>query len=407
MVTEINWDKLADMLLFATNEIIIIMPSVHEEWIDAIERNQNNYKLSLKVCIDNSEAVIRSGYGSITSMEKLKSLKAIIKQCDGLRISFISIDNQAFFIFLESRIIAGDLKGYNAVEIDLNFATSIKSSFFNTEFDRISQHLDKPQEHLNIEMLNEEQYQDVKKIIEENPPCEPDLKRKIGIYSNLFQYTEVHFEGANLQSKTISIPTNALPFRDNEFKKMLKTKLSLFTKEQTKKWDQLLDIKSRVDLLRKKYLTPCNLKKDRSILRKSDKIAFQIEYEILKKWTMVNKNNILDEVQLAINESKRLFKTELSNFLTQNPPKEVLALHNSKVKEELINDCVDKIISKTNIPTALSIISSLKLEVEYADLTIEDINDKKLLNWFKAKNLIHESDESKIADFKNAYPLKY
>jgi len=99
MVTEINWDKLADMLLFATNEIIIIMPSVHEEWIDAIERNQNNYKLSLKVCIDNSEAVIRSGYGSITSMEKLKSLKAIIKQCDGLRISFISIDNQAFYLF--------------------------------------------------------------------------------------------------------------------------------------------------------------------------------------------------------------------------------------------------------------------------------------------------------------------
>ena len=77
MLLQLNWNDIADLLINANDTIVLCMPSIHEEWIMAIERNAKRSKLKVKVCIENSETVVRNGYGSITSIDKLKKLKAI------------------------------------------------------------------------------------------------------------------------------------------------------------------------------------------------------------------------------------------------------------------------------------------------------------------------------------------
>jgi len=82
MIEKINWGKIVNKLHNAKNRIVLIMPSVHEEWVDVIISNAN--KLQILICIDNSEVAIRNGYGSIKGIDGLKNCGADIRECDGL-----------------------------------------------------------------------------------------------------------------------------------------------------------------------------------------------------------------------------------------------------------------------------------------------------------------------------------
>ncbi len=402
MVGKISWYDIVDLLGNAKRNVVLIMPAIHEEWVTAIQENEHIHQLTLKICIDNNEDVIRKGYGSVNSLMKLKELNADIKECDGLRVNFINIDNEGFCLFMESRIVAGNPEGYNTIAVDNNAAQTIINQFFP---ELISSDSFEDVEILSIPLV-EEKARVVKESIDKNPPSEPDLRRQINTYTTLFQYAEIHFEGANLQSKTITIPPTALPFKDAELKKRMRTRFNLFTKEQTDKWETLLNMKQKVEELRDKYLTPCKLKRDRSILRKEEKLAFVKEYQELKNASEEAIKKITDAVQSAINESKKILKNELTSFLTSNEPEAVADSDDDKNKKELIDDYVNKIIVQTNIPTAHSLVKNIRLEIQYAELTIEDLNDKPFLEWFKEKGLINDVNGKSLADFKKAFEIR-
>lgn len=222
----------------------------------------------------------------------------------------------------------------------------------------------------------------------------------------MFQYAEVSFEGANLQSKTITIPQNALPFIDADLKKRMRTKFNLFTNEQTIKWEALLDIKHKVDTLRKNYLTPCKVRRERSILMKTKKIEFIKEFNKLKSESETLLKKIIDDVQKALLESKAVLRKELTTFFTVNQTEDINILSNEKSKNELINDIVNETLAKTKIPTANSLIKNFKLDAQFAELTIEDLSDKEFLDWFKTKGLINEANEASLATFEKAFKIK-
>lgn len=397
MTLKITWPKIVDMLHSAQNEVFLIMPSIHEEWIDTLKANPNKNKLQLFACIDNSERVIRNGYGSISSIDSLIKLKANVTECPGLRISFISVDDESYFLFLESRIIAGDPEGFNAVEVKPQEATEFIHKFFKGP--------DTVLEEIVSEPLNKEIHSMVKEAINENPPDEPDLKRKIGIYNTLFQYAELHLEGGNLSNKTVSIPNDALPFKDEELKKRLKARINLFTKQETDEWTELADLKKKKEDVAKRYLVSCNVRKDKSILKKENKIEFKNAVKELELLAFNISEKLKNRVQTAINNSEDTLRNELSAFFTLNPPDDLGGLDEEN-KKKLIEKAIAKILSKINLPTASDLVSKIKVNQMYYDLTWEDINDKELIKWFIDKELIGEKEDSRIASFGNAFKVR-
>lgn len=397
MTLKITWPKIVDMLHSAQNEVFLIMPSIHEEWIDTLKANPNISKLQLFACIDNSDTVIRNGYGSISSLDSLIELKANVTQCPGLRISFISVDDESYFLFLESRIIAGDPEGLNAVEVKPQEATEFIHKFFKGP--------DTVLEEIVSEPLNKEIHSMVKEAINENPPDEPDLKRKIGIYNTLFQYAELHLEGGNLSNKTVSIPNDALPFKDEELKKRLKARINLFTKQETDEWTELADLKKKKEDVAKRYLVSCNVRKDKSILKKENKIEFKNAVKELELLAFNISEKLKNRVQTAINNSEDTLRNELSAFFTLNPPDDLGGLDEEN-KKKLIEKAIAKILSKINLPTASDLVSKIKVNQMYYDLTWEDVNDKELIKWFIDKELIGEKEDSRIASFGNAYKVR-
>jgi hypothetical protein len=75
-------------------------------------------------------------------------------------------------------------------------------------------------------------------------------------------------------------------------------------------------------------------------------------------------------------------------------------------RETKIEMNIDLFIHKIHLPTASSLISKINIEDRYYDLTFEDLNDEKIMEWFLEKKLIKEDDENKIANFRKAFSVK-
>lgn len=401
MTVKLNWDKIIDLLLHAKNNLVLIMPAVHEPWVEVIRRNENKDKLNIHVCFDNSEEVIRNGYGDVSSIADLKELGATVKECDGLRISFICSDQEAYCLFLESRMLAGDPEGYNAVKLNMQTAREIMLQFSPELF---SFKQENPAEVIAVP-LQEEKAEEIKAALDKNPPEDADLKRKISTYNTLFQYAELHLEGGNLSSKSISIPSDALPFKDEELKKRMKATFNLFTKETTAGWSEIHDLKSKVDEIRKTYLNTCAVRKEKSILKKEDKEAFRKEVDDLKKEIEEKTKTLINKVQTAINNSEDTLRDELRAFFKVNQLDSFKGLDKENTDIQIEKE-INKILFKIKLPDANSLISKIKLEVMYYELTYEDLNDEKFLEWFHTKGLITIKDSNKLANFKDAFAVK-
>lgn len=401
MVVSLTSERIKEYLQTTREKIVFIMPSIHKEWIDVMKENQNLEKLSIYTCIDNSEACIRNGYGNIESIEYLKEKSKEMLECADLKVHFVMFDNEAYCLFLESRILVGEPQGYNAIKVNGEIADSIVSEFFVNTRKNVDLFAPTPK----AIPLNVDKYEETKKALLKNPPDAPDLSRKIKYYNNLFQFCELNLIGGNISSKTISIPPSALPFKDEKLKSKMRTKFELFDKDATKGWDEMNSIKLKDKEIRDAYLVPCTPRKDKSVLKKVDKSAFLNEIKGFKKFIEVETVKLKSKVQDAINQSEDVWKMELKTFLLNNLTDKDKGLTEEQIKRNIDSD-VNRIISKTKFPTAHELVSKIQYNVVFYDMTWEDLSDEKLLKWFETNELIEDKDAQELARFTEGFGLK-
>lgn len=406
MLLQLDWNNISDLLINANDSIVFCMPAIHEEWVIAIEKNENRNNLKIKACISNTETAVRNGYGGISSIEKLKRLNATIQECDKIKINYMRIDDESYLIFLESRMIEGDPKGLNAFNIEDFQATKIEQYFFIEDPALSTLMTPIGIEAIEVKPLDEKKFNLVKQNLEKNPPIEPDLKRQVSIYNSLFQYAEIHSEGINLQAKSIEIPKEAMSFTTDDFRERIKTKYELFNKSEVLKWNELADYKSRLELLRKSYLMPCSLKKNRSILKISDRAKFFSEFKKIEAWKTENIKKLEGTINNALQTAKESIKNEISKGFRSYPTDELKKFVDPEAREKKIEKLVSTVIAKMKFPTTESLLNGFKLDVYFADLTIEDIQDQELIDWFKEKKLIDDDAEAQIANFRPAYEAR-
>lgn len=401
LIQSLTWHKVIDLFASAKERIVIIMPAIHEEWVEVISQFQQSKKVELWICFDNQENVFRSGYGDVDAIHHLESLDATIKQCKGLRLGFLGIDNVGYSFHVESRIISGNPEGPNALLLSEEASQEILQTFFPEKFFLNPTEL----EDLPIENLNGNDLFDITQKLDKNPPAEPDLQRQISTYNTLFQFAELHFEGGNLSTKTITIPSNALPFKDAEFKERVKARLNLFTKEITEGWTELIEIKQKLETIRKTYLVSCSLRKDKSILKKELKEMFQKAVTHLKKEAEENLKKLQDKIQTAINNSEDTLRKELAAFFQLNQPESIKGLSPENAQRQMERE-ISVILNKIKLPNAADLISKVSIEVHYYELTVEDLSDRMFIEWFKSKGLVTSEDENALARFSRAYEIK-
>ena len=130
-IKSINSSQLNDLIISATERVILALPGLFKENAEAIVSKYLNGFKNIKVILNCSEKLIRQGYGEIVAIQKLKNTGVpIFDQPENL-VSFIISDNKGYFIFPQSRIFLEDSHNVqNAIEMDPFSLEQIIGLFF-------------------------------------------------------------------------------------------------------------------------------------------------------------------------------------------------------------------------------------------------------------------------------------
>ena len=425
-IRNINYKEFTDIVTEAKEELIISMPSLHDELCEVIISCKDTLK-NINVIIDNSEDNYRNGFGEIKGISKMKEKGINIFNIKGNFVSFIIADKTGYYLFPQSRIFTDENKaGLNAVVINPINVILLKKYFFNKNRGDEDAFNEELYESINLTKqmisdvnrsiesngplelneLKKEEISDIKEKLKINPPLHPDLKRKLTTYTTKVQYVEFSFEGAHLNSAKISIPPNALPFKDANLKKKLETKMLLFG--ERKELNNFADLKSfntSIDELRKKYLTPLSARKEKSIIKVGRKNDFINEINKLETNLKSLTKSLKSFIQDEIIKSEEQIKLQLHEFFKENIPDRFKDFKGELLDRSIERETV-KVISKIKFPEPDSFLNKLKLSFRFYDLTYEDFKDEELLKEFIEKDIMKKEDIQDIVEFKPVIAVK-
>lgn len=412
---------LIDLISSTRKHLFLCLPSMHKELTDAIS-TLANHNTDIHVLVDFDAQTFRQGYGNFQSIEDLIKSGIDVRTLNDNRISFIISDDNGYFLFVESRsLIPADKETINAVRVDPVSMVRLKKFFFNDAIkmdfeDELtnaiieeSKQLGKAKDLLSqqiapVEELLDEKITAIDEELKKNPPLNPDYKRLVEFYSNKFQYVKLKFEGANLQHRKIEIPSKALPLADASLKKRLETKLNLFDPTKAENdFSALHDLKEKVAKLREEFLTKVK-SRDESLLNKQNKSEFQEAIDELKKSIIETKSQTLKSIADQILSTKKQLLVDLEGFLIANP-KALFPEHphlwqdNQEYIQTAANSKAEEIIFRIKWPEAHILVDEFKLEVQFSDITYEDLKNNQFIDELKENGLIGLEDENQLAEF--------
>lgn len=415
---KITQKKLCELIESTQRALFISLPSIHEEVKNSMLKMKNDNKnAQVNILIDFDPQTFRQGYGEFDSVSDLIG-NFDIKELRDNRISFVISDDIGYYLFIESRsIVPSDKDTLNAINIDPISLVRIKHFFFPSKANKDFQNeianaiieesriIEKAEQEIikasfSIPtLITPDRFNQVMEDIKSNPPLKPDFKRLVEYYSNKYQYSELHYEGQNIQNTTVPLPPKILPYRNEEIRKKMITKMKLFENlDQNPIFVQFRELEIRKKEISQKYLTPLKCRPNKSVLKKENKNYFLNAVNSVTADLEKSKNTLYSILLDEINTSKDNIKKSLFEFLIDNPTEDMIKL--GKDNYIIIAEDISKtLIHKLHFPDPIKLIDNFKFKIYFSDLTYEDLSDKELINELIERNLFAENEKDSLADF--------
>ena len=421
-IRKLSWPAIVDIIMSARVEVRLVLPSVHQEWVDLLEKVVSK-GVDVKICVSNAEKPIREGLGDDVAVDKLLKLGISINETKPNRIALIYVDNRGFLYFPISKIFEDtttDAGVTNAVLLDYFSAVSILSSFFPEDINKLNDSIsvssmtieeiirakiDGTRRVLNLADTSSiatpfdiKKFREIQAILKNDPPVEPDLRRMIDVYNLKVQFVELRFENGRILGRRVAIPKKALPFESLELRRIIDAGMKLFSEDGFSISDTLGSYSSfqeRVRKIREKYLVPIKCRPEKSILQKDKKSLFLKEVEELNSDIRIIRSKLAQDLSKEIDAARGRLSRELTQFFMKNPPKEVL--NQRLTKNEWEEKCylyVKNILRQMKFPDPNNMVDSMKLHWHFYDLTWNDLSDQELLEEFWRKNILKNDLES-------------
>jgi hypothetical protein len=416
-------NDLASLIRSTERKLFVSLPLFYGEIADAIMsiHRDSEKKIGIHILVDFDAQTFRQGYGEIESFEQLIKEGIEIKTLNDNRISFIIVDDKGYYLFIESRsLIPADKETINAMRVDPVSIVRLKQFFFGKSIKMNYQDelknaiidegllLDKAEEMKNllapVATISQEELQTVSNDLKSNPPLNPDYKRIVEFYSNKFQYVKLKFNGSNLQHRKIELPPRVLPVADTELKKRLETKLNLFDQDLVDEtFSSIQELKEQLDEIREKYLPKVKSREER-LLDKNRKSAFEQAVVDQKAKIGDVKTKCLVNIGKQIKMTSERLIVNLADFLAENPkvlfPEyEHLWENNEEYIEYASKEEAMSIVTKIKWPKAHDLLDELSIDLQYSDITYEDLKNKTFIKELLECGLIDDADEKQLASF--------
>lgn len=392
-----------DLLFSAKKQVVISVPNITTEIAHSLVTTFSK-GIDVLLFLEFSENTYRNGYGDIEAIDIIQKTDIRILNKNGFNIYFYIIDDFGYFYFPKSSFHEKEGIAYDLFPMTYEQILQIKI-LLRVQVDEDEDKIDKIIEQISTEQLNEissaikiigeKEQKSVLKKLSTNPPLKPYFARTLDVYKAKFQYVDLKFKGANINSTKVKLPAKALPFKDNKLKNAIEANLKLFTNLSEKDFlNDFFEIKDKIKVLREKYLFHIKIR-DKSILQRDQRIEFENEIKSIVDDISETKTKILNKLQGEINNARKGIEKSLYDFLLANPPDNSNNLFGD-ILEDNIRYEVSKIITKIKFPDASSLLDEMKLDYYYYDITWEDLNNKDFQNEMLEKELLSENEKAYI-----------
>jgi hypothetical protein len=195
------------------------------------------------------------------------------------------------------------------------------------------------------------------------------------------QFVEFKVEGAQLKSRTVSLPRETLSsIRDKRTRARMNTTFKLVPENSKISGDQ---IKTAADDIRERYLV--HHKVYGSVLLKAKRAAFEDEVEALRKQIETYKEEIRKVYDKERERSKAALVQACWRPVSKEPPKSLVArIFGVKPTMEEAKAYLEDEIEKV-LPTIEDVCEGMSVTLVIKDVTWETLNNAEFVAWLKEK----------------------
>jgi len=421
LVQTLDHRAIVDLILEADQHLCFCAPNLFEETAQALSEAAKG-GVNTQVILDPTEEAYRHGFGSIEAIDILQAAGVDVRQHVDSMVSFIISDDTGYFLFPESRIFDEMGSGPNAVRMDPLMRIELISYYFPAQtsadqeerkaqfnrateqmadegLSRIKEALETEQDREQVETLDDETVQSIRDALDKNPPVSPDIRRVLNVYNTKLQFAEITFKGSGLKRRTVSIPSEALPFEDEELKDKLETRMRLF---KGISFDRLDELKDKLTDIRDRY-THTVASRGKRVFRTREKADMVGELETLSGRVEALRQDMLNRVADEILNAQDRLEQALTEILRENPPEEMqLDLYGDSTVSRRIEREASGIISRVRFPQPEELVDNLDVEWYFYDLTWEDFKNQKFIKELKEADIIEAEDADELRSLKQA-----
>jgi hypothetical protein len=405
LLDKIDDNQLIELMKKSKNRVYLSLPSLYLPMTKRIIDEVNASDIG--IIVDFSEEKIRDGFGDIDSIMMLKKSRIKLRSLSNNMVSFIICDDMGYFLFPKSKYSHETEENINAVIMNEETVSAVIDYFFKTEPEikndiNTETEIDKSKDitpKFQAKEISETIFNQVKDNIVNNPPLDPDFKKILNVYRTKLEFVEFQFDGANIASQKVNIPSRLLPFKDEAIIRRLETKFVLFKNiENREEFKKFAAIKETVKKLRNTYLLPFSARK-KSFIDKTRKKDFLSQVEKCRKDLLDTKQSLSKALNDEMIKSKEQFVKELQDFFNMYPDNQQQDIINDRDSINLVNkNKATEIVYRINYPNIDKLLKDIDMKCYFYDITYNELKDDNFLESLVNHNIISEEEKSSLTE---------
>jgi hypothetical protein len=235
-------ERLAAMIMDARRRAVYAAPSLSLDVAAALINARDRLGAeAVAVVVDISEGTLRLGYGVVDALGMLRENKLPVRHAEGLRISFIAVDDEGFVFALPPLLVedtshgddhpnavrasGGQIEQLVAAILPPDLTTTVPAKDGETVVG--IQHAE-----IGRVIAPPRQIEKVKEAIKANPVENFDLTRIVNVFSTHFQFYELVIVGSRVENRTVQLPKELLAsIRDKATRDRIRAAFKMLSKQ--------------------------------------------------------------------------------------------------------------------------------------------------------------------------------
>jgi hypothetical protein len=392
-------EGLGQFIMGARERVIYAAPSLSDQVATALINVSKRLGFeALSVVLDVSEEVFRLGYGLVDALTMCREASIPIRHADGLRISFVVVDNAGYIFALPPLLVEGARQTDdrpNAVRASSDQIGSLVKAVLPVGPARAR--ADAPDIcsaakqqtgqdatlHERAEIgRNVVQPAEIEKIdhaIKANPVENFDLSRVVNVFAARIQFYEFEVRGTQIQNQSIRLPRALIGFtRDKSTRDRITAAFKLVSSDSRVSGKK---IHESAAVIRKRFIHPHP--SYGGVILKSDRAALEGEIDDLEQ--LIEKHKEAVRSRFA-NDAKKSIDILVKSFwrdIARTPPQDLVRhLGTAKPSTEDTKEYLRHTLAEA-FPTAEEVVGAMKVTRVVKDITWNTLNEPGFIEWLK------------------------